>query len=205
MDIAPPGQLGYAGLRRVGGALGLRDSKGIMGSSGSCSTHPSDERGASLVEFVLVLPILLALLFGMVTGGQALSRDNSLKNAAREGARYGATLPVSDMSSWLADVTDVAVGSATGDLDDGVPARTVCVAYVFPDGSTSNDQTTRLVTAADGTTTETVGSDCFSDGRPGAERRVQVTVSRETDFMVLFFDKTVTLDAESAVRFERSS
>lgn len=74
-------------------------------------------RGASLVEFALVLPILGALLLGIVTGGFALATKNSMTNAVRESARFGATLPEgTDWDTWAAAVKDRAVEVAGGDL-----------------------------------------------------------------------------------------
>lgn len=156
------------------------------------------------MELAIVLPLLLALLLGIVTGGITLSRDNSLNNAAREGARYGATLPVTTLDEWLADVTGVTIGSASGDLDDGVPGRSVCVAYVFPDGSPGTEDTTRSLTTSSDSSTVSATTPCFDDGRPDGERRVQVTVARETDFILVFFSTTLTLTGKSAVRYERS-
>ncbi len=76
------------------------------------------ERGAALLEFAMVLPLLLTLLLGLVSSGTALNRSNSLNNAARESARFGATLPADNLTFWLNKVADVAIDSATGDLDD---------------------------------------------------------------------------------------
>lgn len=45
------------------------------------------ERGASLVEFALVLPLFLLLVGGMVDFGRAFYTQVTLTNAAREGAR----------------------------------------------------------------------------------------------------------------------
>jgi hypothetical protein len=45
-------------------------------------------RGQALVEFSLVLPVFLALLFGMVDLGRVIWANVSLANAAREAARY---------------------------------------------------------------------------------------------------------------------
>ena len=45
------------------------------------------ERGAAAVEFALVLPILLTLVFGIVEFGWAFGQQVSLGNAAREAAR----------------------------------------------------------------------------------------------------------------------
>jgi len=161
------------------------------------------ERGASLVEFAIILPILMALLFGIVTGGLALNSKNSLNNAAREGARYGATLPVdATMNAFLDDVADVAIRSGTSELDNGVPGRTVCVAYVYPDGSSAVDRTARVNIDVAGVRTYSAGT-CFGDGRPNDERRVQVRVTRTVDFFALIFSRTVTLDEESVSRYER--
>jgi Flp pilus assembly protein TadG len=49
------------------------------------------ERGGALVEFALVLPILLVLVFGIVDFGRAFQASITLTNATREGARLGAT------------------------------------------------------------------------------------------------------------------
>ena len=43
--------------------------------------------GQSLVEFALILPILLILLFGILDFGRAIFAYNSVSNAARSGAR----------------------------------------------------------------------------------------------------------------------
>jgi Flp pilus assembly protein TadG len=45
------------------------------------------DRGQSLVEFALVLPIFLVLFFAVIDFGSAIFTYNSLTNAAREGAR----------------------------------------------------------------------------------------------------------------------
>jgi Flp pilus assembly protein TadG len=45
-------------------------------------------RGQALLEFALVLPIFLTLLFLVVDFGRVVWATNSLANAAREGARY---------------------------------------------------------------------------------------------------------------------
>ena len=50
------------------------------------------ERGAELIEFALVLPLLLLLVLGMVDFGFMFQRYEVMTNAAREGARM-AVLP----------------------------------------------------------------------------------------------------------------
>ncbi len=50
---------------------------------------PADARGrgAAALEFALVLPILLMLVFGTIDFGYMINRTTMLNNAAREGAR----------------------------------------------------------------------------------------------------------------------
>ena len=179
----------------------------------SCSRIPrrrrgssdADERGAALVEFVLVLPLLLMLLLGIVTGGLTYSRRLSIENATREAARYGATLAVdSGLDPWLNAVATVVVGASTGDLDVGVPGRTICVAYVHPAGSDPADQTASLMIDPMGV--RVLGaSPCYADGRPGDERRVQVEVQRDSELDALLVARTLTLSARSTNRFERGA
>jgi Flp pilus assembly protein TadG len=47
-----------------------------------------DERGTAVVEFALVLPLLLLLVFMLIDATRAFYTLNSLVSAAREGARY---------------------------------------------------------------------------------------------------------------------
>ncbi len=45
------------------------------------------DRGASMVEAAIVLPILLLLIFGIVEFGRAFNAKNTLNQASREGVR----------------------------------------------------------------------------------------------------------------------
>jgi Flp pilus assembly protein TadG len=52
-------------------------------------TRGERQKGAALVEFAVVLPILVLLLIGMMEFGLLLYNQHVLTNASREGARYG--------------------------------------------------------------------------------------------------------------------
>lgn len=60
----------------------------------------NSERGAVLVEFALVLPLLVILIFGIIQVSIAFNRFQGIHAAAREGGRT-ASIP----SSTAADVT----------------------------------------------------------------------------------------------------
>jgi Flp pilus assembly protein TadG len=51
----------------------------------------SRDRGAAAVEFALLLPLLLLIVFGIIDVGRALNAQITLAEAAREGARLAAT------------------------------------------------------------------------------------------------------------------
>ena len=50
----------------------------------------SSEAGSAVVEFALVLPILMLILFGIVNFGIMVFNQSVITNAAREGARWAA-------------------------------------------------------------------------------------------------------------------
>jgi Flp pilus assembly protein TadG len=150
------------------------------------------DRGASLVEMALVLPLLLMLLLGIVSAGVAYNHQLALTHAAREAARYGATLPIAGSPDvWLDAVHDRAVEAATGSLTSA-PGLYICVAFVgTPDG------TSRSINNG-----ATESSSCFTESPPRTEGRVQVRVGRDVDFNALVFQTTLTIGSEAVNRFE---
>jgi Flp pilus assembly protein TadG len=54
-------------------------------------TNNRSLRGQSLVEFALLLPLLILILVGILDLGRITATYVILENAAREGARYGAS------------------------------------------------------------------------------------------------------------------
>lgn len=48
------------------------------------------DAGAAAVEFAIILPLLILLVFGIVEFGQAYNRSQAMQAAVREAARFGA-------------------------------------------------------------------------------------------------------------------
>jgi Flp pilus assembly protein TadG len=169
-------------------------------------TRSARERGAAMVEFAIVLPILVTMVLGIFSAGVTYNRKNSLANAAREASRYGATLPVSSfptINAWLAAVADVAQKNGTGDLDANAPGLRICVGYVHPSGGLTNDMTTTLARTSSGDSFSS--TPCYADARPdGDERRVDVQVERSSTIEALVFTQSVRLVSASTTHFEAS-
>ena len=51
-----------------------------------------DARGQSLVEFTLIVPVFMVILFGMIEFGFVFTHDLTVEYATREGARAGSAL-----------------------------------------------------------------------------------------------------------------
>lgn len=159
------------------------------------------DKGVALVEFALILPLFMMLMLGMFTGGIAYNRKLAMTNASREAARFGATLSVAGaggMTAWLDRVAEVAVGSAEGEMDVGVPGRSVCVAYVHPSGTPA---VSRRMQTGSGAAVYSAQS-CYTDGQTASVPRVQVVLGRTSTMQAMVFSRELNLVSRTVVRFE---
>lgn len=73
------------------------------------SNRDVDERGASLIEFAILAPLLIILILGIVEFGWLFGQFNDVRHAAREGARFAAV-----DSGTGSDIADVVCQSTEG-------------------------------------------------------------------------------------------
>lgn len=92
-----------------------------------------DERGAVLVEFALLVPILLLLVFGIVDFGYMINRDTMINNVSRDGAReatFGKTY-----ATVLADVRSDLTGYG---IPSTAPTTTIVIDCLRANGTPCN-------------------------------------------------------------------
>lgn len=102
------------------------------------------ERGQSLVEFAMVLPLLLLVLFAIIDFGRIYQGHVTLTNAVREGARLGAVGEsdsviinrVNATAGGLSPSTNVTPGEMAG--DSVVVQATATVQLITPLGALMN-------------------------------------------------------------------
>ncbi len=146
------------------------------------------DRGTALVEMAMVLPLAFALLLGVLTGGHAYFQKISLVDAAREGARYGASLkvPPAGINEWRQAVRDRVAALSGGQLG----ASDVCAELVTPTGSNTACGVSDPSGAASDPTSLTPAS------------VVKVSVSKQARIEFVFFSTSPTLTAKVAARYE---
>jgi Flp pilus assembly protein TadG len=158
----------------------------------------ANEHGAALVELLIVIPLLCMIVFGGLSAAINYNRKLDVTHAAREGARYGATLPELQCTpttncggrTWAQHVRSVVVERSDGTLDGGQ----VCVSLVK--GSLGDPVGTAFTTKSDGTA-------CFDDGNGDSGKRVQVSTRRTGDSInAIFVRVPVTLESDATARFE---
>lgn len=71
-----------------------------------------DARGAAAVEFALILPVLMLIVFGIINYGDMLSVRQSVSQAASEGARAAAVDPGGDAAKIASGEKAVAAALA---------------------------------------------------------------------------------------------
>ena len=72
------------------------------------------DRGQSLVELALTLPLLMLVLLGVLDLGRLFLGYVTVANASREGARYGMTNSADCVSNGCANIKGQAVNEAGG-------------------------------------------------------------------------------------------
>lgn len=149
------------------------------------------DQGASLVEFALLAPLIFALLLGMITGGLALSKKNSMENAVREGARLGATIP--EDGNWAEAVRTRVVELAGGDLS----TADVCVKLIRKADATT--ETPRRSTSC----TLPASLEPAAANVPSGQCAVKVWARQSSDLNVIFFSRSISLDTSNVNRYER--
>jgi len=70
-----------------------------MRSSSAPANRRRGDRGAAAVEFALVVPMLIALLIGVISYGYMLSFRQGISQGAAEGARAAAVAPAATSAS----------------------------------------------------------------------------------------------------------
>lgn len=92
----------------------------------SCHRRRHEDEGAAAVEFALILPLLLLVLFGLIDFGRAFHAQISMTQAAREGAR------LQSFSAGDTTVTAEKVAQRVRDAATGVPGDSIGVETAVP-------------------------------------------------------------------------
>ena len=175
--------------------------RGRKGRSGS--------RGAVLVEFALVFPLLVMFLLGIVTAGLAYNQKLDVTHATREGARYAATAAPGQAwasGTWASNVQNLVVSRSGGDLTNAQ----VCVALVVSTSASVSSVYTGSGQPATYYTTKTDGSACYSDTYPLYSAndnglRVQVLAARPAKIELAVFPSiNLTLSSSATAKLEYS-
>jgi hypothetical protein len=97
----------------------------------------SHDRGSAVIEFALVLPILVMLVFGIFQFGLFFNRQQGFHAAAREGARVGAipTTTADDIEGRVDNALSGITGATGRELtiSDIDPTEALAVLYTGAD------------------------------------------------------------------------
>ncbi len=92
-----------------------------------------DKRGQGIVEFSLILPILLLMIFGIIEFGRLLFIYASVASASREAVRYGSAV---DATSGLPRYADCAgIRAAAKRIGDFAGVQDAGIAIKYDDGT----------------------------------------------------------------------
>ncbi len=158
-----------------------------------------------MVEFVLILPVFLLLIFGGIDAALSYEHKAEVVTAVRDGARYGATVPLAQCDT-VANCGDKnwvqLVQSVTQQRSDGaLSTNQICVALVAGTG-TVYTRIGGVYTTGTNSTFPTTG--CFADGNADTGMRVHVAIVRGGDEINLLVTSIpITLQSKATARYEQ--
>jgi Flp pilus assembly protein TadG len=180
-----------------------REVTGVRYRSKRLGLRRARERGAALVEFAFVFPLLAMVLFGTITGGFALNEKQQITHATREGVRYAATVPWDQNFSsgtWATNVRDMVVERSAGTLK----AADVCVSLVHNDPGTVFSGPSRPASqyTTNGTATPCIAGQSFPTAGEDLGRRVQITTRRAVTVSWVLGTSDVVMTSNATSRTE---
>jgi Flp pilus assembly protein TadG len=177
-----------------------------VGTAQTQGKRAHGERGAAMVEFVLILPVFMMMIFGGITAGIAYEHKAEVVHAVRDGARYGATVPLGqcDTTSSCGDRNWAQVVQyVTAQRSDGTLSTSqICVALVAGSSGAVYSRSGGVYSTGTSATFPTTG--CFSDGNVDTGTRVHVSAVRGGDKINLVLGSIpVTLGSTGTARYEQ--
>jgi Flp pilus assembly protein TadG len=162
------------------------------------SPQRESERGAALVEFALVLPVVVSLLMGLITGGLAYNKKIALTDSVRGAARYGATR--SDSTSFATDVRDRLVQLSASELT----GSDVCV-QLIRGGSSPVVVRSWYASSANTSCPSNFGTAPVTPTVDDGYCVVKVWGMRQAKLQAVLFNSDLALKAGSVAAYERGT
>ena len=138
-----------------------------------------NQRGATIIEFAIILPVLVLLIFGIIEFSLILYDNAMLTNASREGAR-------------AAVIYQYPARTSCGDIE--VTVDNYCKEHLVSFGDSAYNIKVNDINI----------QDCIDDGDPPpCLQGYPVTLRVEYDYQFLFFPfGGINLDAQTTMRCE---
>jgi Flp pilus assembly protein TadG len=166
------------------------------------------ERGSVVVEAAIIVPMLMALIFGAIEYGIAFRESGAVHAASRSGVRIASAMP---RNSGYLDAAANAVTAAMGDANRSTPQEL----WIYHASSSGGHPATCTVECAlytwNGTKfVQTGGSAwladqqnaCVSADDPNLPQQIGVYVKARHSMITKLFGSAVTLTSTSVMRLE---
>ena len=149
--------------------------------------HPAtrkSQESQALIEFALISPVLLLLLFGIVDIGRAVFYYDTISHAAREGARVAvrASSPLPTNADVLATVTTQLIGTPVtepcpqGPVTSATPPANAAWLYVTEPTPPNTIETSPPDNAPGGEYSAIATGSCSAINPASGNARLQVTI-----------------------------